>query len=96
MLSVQGESNEALVLDGEWLEKQRGGDPKSRLPIASFKSVEWKEFEKRKKLFGGERVKMVQVTLTFDQPPFVGFVTEAEKRPQLEAIVAELEAAGAA
>jgi len=96
VLSVQGESNEALVLDGEWLEKQRGGDPKSRLPIASFKSVEWKEFEKRKKLFGGERVKMVQVTLTFDQPPFVGFVTEAEKRPQLEAIVAELEAAGAA
>ncbi|MBS1880838.1 MAG: hypothetical protein JST31_15110 [Actinobacteria bacterium] len=95
MLSVQGESNEALVLDGEWFEKQRGGDPKSRLPAASFKSVEWKEFEKRTKLFGGEKVKMVQVTLTFDQPPFVGFVTEAEKRSQLEAIVAGLEAAAA-
>ncbi|MBS1679717.1 MAG: hypothetical protein JST08_20310 [Actinobacteria bacterium] len=95
MLSVQGESNEALVLDGEWFEKQRGGDPKSRLPTASFKSAEWKEFEKRTKLIGGKKVKMVQVTLTFEQPPFVGFVTEAEKRPQLEAIVAELEAAGA-
>lgn len=92
MLSVQGESNEALILDGEWFEKQRGGDPKSRLPVSSFKSVEWNEFEKRKKLFGGEKVKMVQVTLTFEQPPIVGFVTEAEKRPQLEAIVAGLEA----
>ncbi|MBS1885855.1 MAG: hypothetical protein JSU06_01580 [Actinobacteria bacterium] len=95
MISVQGESNESLVLDGEWLEKQRGGDPKSRLPIASFKSVDWNEFEKRKKLFGGEKVKMVQVTLTFEQPPIVGFVTEAEKRPRLEEIVAGLEAARA-
>jgi hypothetical protein len=39
---------------------------------------------------------MVQVTLTFEAPPFVGFVTEAEKRPQLEAIVAGLESASSA
>jgi hypothetical protein len=95
-LSVQGESNESLVLDGEWFEKQRGGEPKARLEAASFRSVEWKDFEKKTKLFGGEKVKMVQVTLTFERPPFVGFVTEAEKRPQLEAIVAGLEAASSA
>lgn len=95
MLSVDGESNERLVLDGEWFEKQRGGEPKSRLPVSSFRSVEWKDIERRKKLFGGEKEQLVQVTLTFEQPPFVGFVTSAEKRPQLEAIVSGLEAGSA-
>ncbi|HKZ14476.1 MAG TPA: hypothetical protein VJL81_11585 [Solirubrobacterales bacterium] len=93
MLSVQGESNESLVLDGDWFEKQRGGEPKARLAASSFRSVEWKEFEKRTKLFGGEKVAMVQVTLTFETPPFVGFVTEAGNRPALEEIVSDLEAA---
>jgi hypothetical protein len=93
VLSVEGESNESLVLDGEWFEKQRGGEPKARLEASSFRSAEWKDFEKKTKLFGGEKVAMVQVTLTFEKPPFVGFVTEAEKRPQLEASVAGLEAA---
>ncbi len=93
VLSVSGESNESLVLDGAWLEKQRGGEPKARLEAAGFRSAEWKEFEKRTKLFGGEKVAMVQLVLTFEKPPFVGLVTEAEKRPQLEAIVAGLEAA---
>lgn len=92
MLSVDGQSNERLVLDGEWLEKQRGGEPKARLPVSSFRGVEWQEVERRKKLFGGKKEKLVQVTLTFEQPPFVGFVTSAEKRPQLEAIVSGLEA----
>jgi len=93
VLSVQGESNESLVLDGDWFEKQRGGEPKARLAAASFRSVQWKDFEKRKKLFGGDNQAMVQVTLTFETPPFVGFVTEAENRPALEAIVSGLEAA---
>ena len=96
MLIVEGQSNESLVLDGEWFEKQRGGEPKSRLAAASFRSVEWKEIERRKKLFGGEKEQLVQVTLTFEQPPFVGFVTEAAKRPKLEEIVAGLEAARSA
>ncbi len=95
MISVEGESNEALVLDGEWFEKQRGGEPKARIAASTFREVEWKEFEKRKKLFGGEKVKMVQVVITFEKPPFVGLVTEAEKRPQLEEIVSGLEAAAA-
>jgi hypothetical protein len=33
------------------------------------------------------------VTLTFDGGPFVGFVTEEVKRPDLEAVVAGLDAA---
>jgi len=96
VIAVDGESNERLVLDGEWLEKQRMGQPKARIPASSFRSVEWKEFSKRKKLFGGEKVQMVQLVLTFEKPPFIGFITEAEKRPQLEEIVAGLERAASA
>ena len=96
MIAVDGESNERLVLDGEWLEKQRMGQPKARIPASSFRSAEWKEFSKRKKLFGGEKVEMVQVVLTFEKPPFIGFITENEKRAPLEEIVAGLEKAAAA
>jgi hypothetical protein len=39
---------------------------------------------------------MVQVVLSFEKPPFIGFIVEAEKRPQLEEIVAGLEAAQSA
>jgi hypothetical protein len=93
VLIVEGQSNESLVLDGEWLEKQRGGEPKARLATSSFRTAEWKQIERRKKLFGGEKEQLVQLTLSFEQPPFIGFVTAAEKRPQLEEIVAALEAA---
>jgi hypothetical protein len=73
--------------------KAARGGPKARLAASSFRRVEWKDLEKRKKLFGGEKEQMVQVTLTFEQPPFVGFITTVEKRPQLEEIVAGLERA---
>jgi hypothetical protein len=93
MISVDGQSNERLVLDGEWFEKLRGGLSKTRLPAASFTSVTWNDIERRTKLFGGERERLVQVTLVFEGGPAIGFVTDAEKRPQLEKIVAGLEAA---
>jgi hypothetical protein len=52
MLAVDGEGNERLVLHGKWLEKQGGGEPKVRLAVSSLHGVKWKEFDKRKKLFG--------------------------------------------
>ncbi len=33
------------------------------------------------------------VTLTFNRPPFVGFVTEATKRAEVDAVISGLEAA---
>lgn len=93
MLRVKGQSDETLVLDGEWFEKQRGGTPKTRLPAHTFLSVEVKEVERRAKLFGGGREHLVQATLRFDGGPFVGFVTGAERRGELDAILAGLAAA---
>ena len=93
MIFVDGQSNERLVLDGEWFEKLRGGQSTTRVPAASFRSVAWKDVQRRTRLFGGERETLVQVTLDFDGGPIVGFMTNAEKRSELEQIVAGLEAA---
>ena len=93
MLKVDGINNESLILDGEWVEKQRGGAPRARIPASSFKSVELKEFDRRKKLFGGEREQLVQAVLTFEQPPFLSLTVTADKRAQLDELLAKLDAA---
>lgn len=93
MIEIKGQSNESIVLDGEWFEKLRGGESKTRVPAVNFVSVDLKEIERRKKLFGGEKEKLVQATFQFEGGPFVGFITEAEHRPKVDEIVAGLERA---
>lgn len=93
MIQVNGQSNESIVLDGEWFEKLRGAESKARIPASSFVSVDLKEIERRKKLFGGEKEHLVQATFQFDGGPFVGFITGAEHRPRIEEIVSGLEKA---
>ncbi|CAM3173858.1 hypothetical protein [Williamsia muralis] len=93
MIEIRGLSNETVVLDGEWFEKLRGGTSKTRLPAASFVSAEVKEIDRRKKLFGGDREQLIQVTLTFDRPPFVGLMTPATNREKVDALLAGLAAA---
>lgn len=96
MIIVDGQSNERLVLDGGWLEKLRGAQSVSRTPASSFREAQWKELERRVSLFGREKERLVQLTLVFAGGPFVGFLADAAKRPELESIVAGLEAARAA
>lgn len=93
VISVKGQSNEMIVLDGEWFEKLRGNDSKSRIPASSFISVEVQEIERRKKLFGGEKETLVQATFRFDDGPFVGFVTGVDQRAALDEIISGLESA---
>ena len=93
MIFVDGQSNERLVLDGEWFEKLRGGQSKTRVPASAFRGATWQDIDRKVKLFGSEREQLVQVTLQFEGAPFVGFVAAAEKRTDLEAIVAGLETA---
>jgi len=93
MIFVDGRSNERLVLDGEWFERLRGGQSKTHLPASSFRSVAWNDIDRRVRLLSSERGQLVEVTLDFEGGPIVGFVTTADKRAQVEAIVAGLEAA---
>ncbi|MEV6929377.1 hypothetical protein AB0M46_33475 [Dactylosporangium sp. NPDC051485] len=96
MIVVGGQSNERLVLDGGWLEKLRGAQSVARAPASSFRGAQWNELERRVRLFGREKERLVQVTLTFEGGVFVGLITDAAKRPELEAIVDGLEAARSA
>jgi hypothetical protein len=91
VLRVKGINNETLVLDGEWLEKLRGNEPRAKLPASSFRSAELKEFDRRKKLFGGEREQLIQAVLTFAEPPFLGITIPAENRGELDELIAKLE-----
>lgn len=93
MIKVDGQSNETIVLDGEWFEKLRGAESKTRVPASSFISVETREVERRKKLFGGEKETLFQATFRFENGPFVGFVTSADKRSTVEEIINGLEKA---
>jgi hypothetical protein len=93
MIEIHGLSNDTVVLDGEWFEKLRGGTSKTRLPAASFVSADVKETDRRKKMFGGEREQLIQVTFTFDRPPFVGLMTPATNRAKVDALLAGLAAA---
>lgn len=93
MLQVNGQSNESIVLDGQWFEKLRGGQSKTRVPASSFVSADLQRIERRKKLFGGEKEQLTQVTLQFDGGPFVGFITGAENEAKVQEIVNGLEEA---
>lgn len=93
MIIVDGQSNERLVLDGAWFEKQRGARSVTRTPAATFRGAQWNAVERRVSLFGREKERLVQVTLTFEGSGFVGFATEEAKRPALETLVAALETA---
>ncbi len=93
VIEINGQSNESIVLEGEWFEKLRGGESKTRVPAAKFISVDLQEIERRKKLFGGEKERLVQATFQFEGGPFVGFITAAEKREKVNEIVAGLERA---
>jgi hypothetical protein len=93
VISVNGQSNETIVLDGEWFEKLRGGDPKTKVPASSFVSVETKSIDRKKKLFGGEGEALFQATFQFEGGPFVGFITGAENAPKVQEIIEGLEQA---
>ncbi len=84
------------MLDGGWLEKLRGGQSVTRAPASSFRGAQWQDVHRRVRLFGREKELLVQVTLSFEGGPFVGFLTDAAKRPDLEALVNGLEAARSA
>lgn len=93
MRKVNGINNESLILDGEWLEKHRAGEVLAKLSASAFRSVDLSEIERRKKIFGREKERLVQAILEFDQPPIVSLTVPVEKRPELDELLAELESA---
>jgi hypothetical protein len=89
VIKSRGINNETLVLDGAWLEKLRGNDAVARVPAADYRGLEVKDVNRRKKLFGGEREELLQ--LTIDVGTFIGFTAPGEKGDQVDELHAELE-----
>jgi hypothetical protein len=91
MFRIDGINGESIVVDGNWVEKLRTGTSRGRNPADQYSGTDIKEFSRRKKLFGGERENLLQVTVSVGT--FYSLIVPAERRSDVDALVAELERA---
>jgi hypothetical protein len=88
---INGIDGESIVVDGNWVEKLRGGTSRGRNPADQYSGVQIKEFSRRKKLFGGEKEHLLQVIVNVGT--FYSLNVPVEQRAEVDALVAELEKA---
>ncbi len=91
MFRIDGINGESIVIDGVWVEKLRANTSTGRKPADRYAGTDVKEFSRRKRLFGGGRVDLLQLTVNVGA--FVSLVVPAEKRAEVDALLAELDAA---
>ena len=91
MFRINGIDGESIVVDGNWVEKLRSGTSRGRNPADQYSGVQIKEFSRRKKLFGGEKEQLLQVIVNVGT--FYSLNVPAERRAEVDALVAELEKA---
>ncbi|KAI9015564.1 hypothetical protein DFJ74DRAFT_270755 [Hyaloraphidium curvatum] len=83
MIRVVGLTGEALVLDGSWVEKLRGGYSVSKVPADSVKEAKWEDITRRKNVLFGPKETIVQVLLSFSNGPFLTLQVPEERRAEL-------------
>jgi hypothetical protein len=88
---IDGIDGESIVVDGNWVEKLRSGSSRGRNPADQYAGTEIKEISRRKKLFGGEKEEMLQVLVNVGT--YYSLTVPAERRADVDALVAELEKA---
>lgn len=91
MFRIDGINAESIVIDGVWVEKLRANNSIGRNPADKYAGTEVKEFSRRKKLFGGDREQLLQLTISVGT--FYSLMVPAEKHAEVDALLAELEAA---
>ena len=91
MFRIDGIDNESIVVDGSWVEKLRSGSSRGRNPADQYAGTDIKEISRRTKLFGGEKQQMVQVIVNVGT--YYSLTVPAERRSEVDALVAELEKA---
>jgi hypothetical protein len=84
-------NGESIVVDGNWVEKLRSGSSRGRNPADQYAGTDIKEITRRKKLFGGEKETLLQLTVNVGT--FYSLMVPAERRAEVDALVAELETA---
>lgn len=91
MFRIDGINGESIVVDGNWVEKLRANTSRGRNPADKYSGTDVKEISRRKKLFGGEREELLQLTVNVGT--FYSLIVPAEKRAEVEALMAALEKA---
>lgn len=91
MFRIDGINGESIVVDGNWVEKLRTGSSRGRNPADQYSGTDVKEFSRRKKLFGTEKEHLLQVTVSVRT--FYSLQVPAERRADVDALIAELEKA---
>ena len=91
MFRIDGIDGESIVVDGNWVEKLRTNTSRGRNPADRYSGPQIKEFSRRKKLFGGEKEQLLQVIVNVGT--FYSLNVPAERRSEVDALVAELEKA---
>ena len=84
-------NGESIVVDGNWVEKLRSGSSRGRNPADQYAGTDIKETTRRTKLFGGEKETLLQVIVNVGT--FYSLTVPAARRAEVDALVAELEAA---
>ena len=91
MFRIDGINGESIVVDSVWVEKLRTNNSIGRNPADKYSGTDVKEISRRKKLFGGEREHLLQLTIGVGT--FYSLMVPAEKRAEVDALLAELDAA---
>ncbi len=84
-------NGESIVVDGNWVEKLRSGSSRGRNPADQYAGTDIKETTRRTKLFGGEKEALLQVIVNVGT--FYSLMVPADRRAEVDALVAELETA---
>lgn len=79
------------MVDGNWVSKLRAGTEQRRNPADQYGGTDIKEISRRKKLFGGEKEQLLQVTVNVGT--FLTLLVSAEARDKVDQLVAELQRA---
>lgn len=91
MFRIDGINGESIVIDGVWVEKLRANNSIGRNPADKYAGTDVKELSRRKKLFGGGREELLQLTISVGT--FYSLMVPADKRAEVDALLAELDAA---
>jgi hypothetical protein len=91
MFRIDGINGESIVVDGNWVEKLRTNTSRGRNPADKYAGTDIKEFTRRKKIFGGEKEELLQVTVNVGT--FYSLTVPAERRAEVDALIAALEKA---
>jgi hypothetical protein len=91
MFRIDGINGESIVVDGNWVEKLRSGSSRGRNPADQYTDTRIEELTRRKRLFGGEKEHLLQVIVNVGT--FYSLMVPAERRGEVDALIAELEQA---